>query len=190
MVSVQFFQRLLSSSPFMSSFSVPCKMYGKEGTNSEIGKLRSIVPLPAVLQIADALLATQLRAIVDAKCVPPDGYLPPLFGARRFTQPLDITHAIQLLMEQGLDSQSQAGVDQMDVEKFYDSIRLVLIVDWLLASGGSINLVGALLRHQLLQSFDVKIGNTSFELAGRSKGSLTGSSVAGICGRIPVESRS
>ena len=45
----------------------------------------------------------------------------------------------------------------MDIEKFYDSLRLSLVVDWMLQTGVDIKLVGALLRHQLLPSFEVKL---------------------------------
>ena len=75
----------------------------------------------------------------------------------------------------------------MDIEKFYDSIRLCLIAGWLLSNGCAVALVGAVSRHQLLPSLNMQMGNVSFVLQGRSKATLTGSRLAGTCGRIPVE---
>ena len=73
-------------------------------------------------------------------------------------------------------------------KSFYDTIRLVKVVWWIISNGGSKALVGALLRHQLVPSIVCRIASVEFTVAGRSIGGLTGSRVAGSCGRIPVES--
>ena len=137
--------------------------------------------------MVDALLAAKLADFVERICVTPHEFVKPFHGARKFTQPLDITHAIQLLIEKGMDSQSPAGIAQMDIEKYCDSIRLLLIAAWLLDHGCCMRLVTSILRQQLLPSLQVVVGNIQFCVSGRSKGTLTGSRVAGECGRIPVE---
>ena len=48
-------------------------------------------------------------------------------------------------------------------------------------------LAAAAARHQLLPKVSLRVGDIDADLGKRSRGSLTGSRVAGALGRIPVE---
>ena len=58
---------------------------GQSG-KAQVDKTRGMMPLPALLQVADALLACKLAMFVDSKCTTAVGTLPPFFGAWPFTQ--------------------------------------------------------------------------------------------------------
>ena len=121
---VTFFQRLVSSSPFMSSFSVPGLLYGKSNDHPNVSDIRGVFPLPAVLQVVDVLLSKVVQQIADVF----EPKVPGAFiGARPKTQTLDIAHGVHLVLEKGLDCRSMAAAAQMDIAKYYDTISLVLV---------------------------------------------------------------
>ena len=62
------------------------------------------------------------------------------------------------------------------------------IIQWLLANGLDVSVLAALLRAQLLTRVVVTIGSSSACIASRSLGGLTGSRVALLLARVPVES--
>ena len=68
----------------------------------------------ALLAIADCILADRLHAFIDSTI--PD--CPGVFtGARPHTQCLDITHAMQLVVERANDNRAEGAVGQMDILK-------------------------------------------------------------------------
>ena len=75
-----------------------------------------------------------------------------------------------------------------DLRSFYDSLLILRIVRWLLARGVERPLLASIVRHQLCSRIRVSRGTSSFVVAYRSCGGLTGSTVALTLARIPVES--
>ena len=56
-------------------------------------------------------------------------------GAQPKTQTLDIMHGLQGVIEKGLDSFGQSAVAQMDIKRFYDSIKPLRIYRYLVRNG-------------------------------------------------------
>eukprot|EP00973_Karenia_brevis_P012843 1744621-Karenia_brevis.AAC.1 len=86
------------------------------------------MPLCALLQFLDTLLATTIHNFVDAQ-------LPPLRGTYCGAAPHTTTSEIhlhsRLVIERGLDRQSAGTIAQADVATYYDSVPLLLIARWL-----------------------------------------------------------
>ena len=142
------------------------------------------MPLPSLMQLIDTWVPILLHDFL-ASVLPS---VPECFvGARPRTQCPDIAHALQSVMEKGLDDHSNAAVAQRDIEKYYDSLPVLLLVQWLVDRGLSINLALCLLRHQLCPLVTISVGSSQVAISGRTIGGLTGSRVAGLLGRIPVE---
>lgn len=89
--------------------------------------MRVITPLPAWLQIADAIMATKLNkwvgeeiklASISFRCGVPG------------TQVMDISHGCILAQEKFMDSRSRGATAQMDVKQYYDSVHIRRILDW------------------------------------------------------------
>ena len=91
--AVKLFQNLFTSRSFMESFIIAGRVHGKESKTPTADKTRAILPLPAILAVADAIVALKMHDIVNANCPAPIGVM---FGARRGTQVLDVAHAAQL----------------------------------------------------------------------------------------------
>ena len=182
-VAVEFFARSMASSPFMSSIRLQGNLYGKESQTSAATQLRSISPLPAVLQVMDALLLQLASPVIDVACPEPPGCF---IGARPFTLALDIAHGLQAVIEKELDDHGRAAIAQEDIEKYYDSLRLLRVARWLQRNGATSATCAAMLRHQMLPQVTLAIGGIEVSFSNRSVGSLTGSRVAGALGRVPV----
>ena len=84
----------------MESFSIKGKVFGKDSKIPSSDKTRALLPLPAILVIADAIIACKIHDLVSKVCVPPAGVM---FGAQKGTQVLDIAHAVQLHLQKGAD---------------------------------------------------------------------------------------
>ena len=157
---------------------------GKVSPNSPLSQLRAILPLGVVWQVLDVLIADRLNLDIDMIFqTNPSTFV----GGQPRTQVLDIAAGIQLVVEKSLDRKSQGAVAQADIRTYYDRIPMVRIAYFLLHAGVSPLLVGAILRHQLLPSVELGEAGMAARINVRSKGGLTGSRVAGACGRIPVE---
>ena len=77
----------------MESFVVHGSIFEKESSGPAPTGTRAILPLPAVLTVADAIIAYKLHELVDTVCIAPAGVM---FGARKGTQVLDVALAAQL----------------------------------------------------------------------------------------------
>jgi hypothetical protein len=146
-----------------------------------------LLPLPAILVIADAIIACKIHDLVSRVCVPPAGVM---FGAQKGTQVLDIAHAVQLHLQKGADNFGEAGLAQGDIATYYDSINCLKIARWIEEHEESHGKLWAscFLRLQLLPPIQLTAGDAcTFLVAGRSLGALTGSRSAVAAGRIPVE---
>lgn len=146
------------------------------------------MPQCATTQVIDCLLAAALQRWVDRTMPRPDGVG---IAVVPHTQPLDIAHGISLSIEKMLDDFSKGGVAQSDVERCYDSLPLVRVMRWLEDRGMPHALAASCVRAQLLPQIDLVVSTGGApavsRLGHRTGGTLTGSRVAGIAGRIPIE---
>ena len=127
--------------------------------------------------LADSFLSNALPDIPEC-----------FIGARPRTQCLDVADGIQYVLEKGLDNFGQAAAAQCDIEKYYDSLPVLEIVRWLVDRGLRPGIAACLLRHQMYPRLLFQFDGAEFRVSGRTVGGLTGSRVAGLLGRIPVES--
>ena len=184
--SVALFSNVLQQSAFMESFIVEGSVYGKDSKTPAKDKTRAILPLPAVLAVADAIVASIMNDFIDTTCIPPCGVM---FGARKGTQVLDIAHAAQLHMQKGGDNHGEAGLAQGDVATYYDSLNCLRIARCLHESGLPYVWASAFLRVQMLPRVQLTAGQTvTFAVGPRVIGTLTGSRSAVSAGRVPIES--
>ena len=161
---------------------------GKESSLPCVYKVRLISPQPSVMELIDAVLALKLFKFLERSFTfAPD--IPVFVGARPRTQPLDITHTLQSVVEKGLDMESQAALGQQDILQFYDNLPMMKLFQWLLAEGAEPGFVCAIFRHQLLPTVSVTISGSDASqiVRNRCSGGLTGTRVAGALGRILVE---
>ena len=110
-----------------------------------------------------------------------------LLCARPKTQILDIAHGLHLALEKALDDHSRGAVAQADIEKYYDSIRLLRVVRGLVSKGCPVGLAACALRQQMVPHVSLNMSGVEVTIRGRSRGSMTGSRVAGTLARVPVE---
>ena len=179
-----FLSLVVASTAIMSSIVVKGRVFGKESSTTPATSLRSILPLPAVMQILDVLIPSTLENHVRTllPCVPEC-----FVGAIPGTQCLDVAHGIQSVIEKGLDKFGAAAVAQSDIEKYYDSLPTLRIMRWLTARGVPAPLAACALRHQMCPTIVLKVGSSEVKIGGRTVGGMTGSRTAGYLGRIPVE---
>ena len=130
--AIELFSNLLKDRTFMESFTIAGRVHGKESSTPSADKTRAILPLPALLVVADALIAVKLHSFITECCPAPSGVM---FGARKVTQVLDITHAAQLHLQKGGDNLGVAGLAQGDIATYYDSLSCLRISSWLLSRG-------------------------------------------------------
>ena len=179
-----FLEAIISSSARMSEITVKGCVFGKESSVTPASSIRAIMPLPAVLQVLDALLPASFENLMNqALPTVPECFI----GARPGTQCLDIAHGLQTIIEKGLDKFGAAAVAQADIEKYYDSLPTLRIARWLIAHGAACSHAACLIRHQMCPHVILKCGDVEVEIANRTVGGLTGSRTAGFLGRIPVE---
>ena len=124
------FTALFNDRYFMESFRIQGKIFGKESRTPEADKTRALLPLPAVLTVADAIIAIKLHDLINRICIPPAGVM---FGAKKGTQVLDVAHAAQLHLQKGGDNFGEAGLAQGDIATYYDSINCLQISRWIAA---------------------------------------------------------
>ena len=117
-IVASFLSLVVASTAIMSSIVVKGRVFGKESSTTPATSLRSILPLPAVMQILDVLIPSTLESHVRTllPCVPEC-----FIGAVPGTQCLDVAHGLQSVIEKGLDNFGAAAVAQSDIEKYYDS---------------------------------------------------------------------
>ena len=83
----------------------------------------------------------------------------------------------------------EAGLAQGDIATYYDKLNCLRIAYWMGANGLGLFWAAAFLRIQMLPRVRLSAGGaSSFLIADRSCGSLTGSRSAVAAGRVPVES--
>ena len=179
-------RHFVSSTPRMKDLHICARVYGKTSRTCIVDDTRIILPLCSILVIYDSILFSLIILHIDRIFVQPNGIF---HAARACTQVLDITHGLQSVIEKSLDCNSIGAVGQADVKQFYDSLILLRILRFLVARGLDPSLAAACLRHQLFPRVVLKIVCSSTYFPVRSRGSLTGSRLAGVCARVPFPSR-
>ena len=86
-----------------------------------------------------------------------------------------------------MDTQSQGGVSSADIRQYYDSLNVLRITRYLISRNLPRAVAGAIIRAQLLPTILLATSSFSALITRRSTGSLTGSRLAGVLGRVPVE---
>jgi len=178
-------RRCLAHRSSIEALRARCAALGKKCPDSLDTDLRAVVPMAAILRLLDRVLAIRLEAHINEllPCLP--GFF---VGAQRHTQCLDIAHGAALVIEKGLDSHSEGSFAQADLRQYFDSLHILKILLWLVMQGVDRALVAAIGRHQLLSTIWVYSGQCSSRVGNRSSGGLTGSTLAFLLARIPVES--
>ena len=134
--------------------------------SEKILQARALLPLPAVLVVADAIVALKMHGIITHACLPVPGVM---FGARKGTQVLDIAHAAQLHLQKGGDGHGKAGLAQGDIATYYDKLNCLRIARWIEKACGSRFWANALLRIQMLPQVMLTAGGGVF-FRSRGKG--------------------
>ena len=182
-VFVGWISNVLASHSLMTEFVVSASAFGKTSNVSPVADVRVIVPLPALMQLADVILSKRLDSFLGC-CWPPD--LAIMECARPKTQVMDIAFAASMFVEKDLDLLSFGGFAQADVRQHYDTLAMVRIFRWLIQKGCDRALASCALRHQLAPRVMITLGSFSSHISSRCVGGITGSRVAGQLGRIPV----
>ena len=73
-------------------------------------------------------------------------------------------------MEKALDDHSRAGLAQQDIEKFHDSLQVMLVVKWLQKQGAPIAAPSCALRHQMLPLVVLDVGDVDVSVRSRTCG--------------------
>ena len=172
------------NSSHLKELEIRAQATGKTCGDTAVDDVRVILPLPSILALLDALLPYLVESHIDRLFPQPKGVW---FGARTHSQVLDISHGLTSVIEKGLDLESNASIGQSDIRAFYDSVLLLRSFQILVANGMELALAAACLRHQLLPSVFISIGSLVVPIGARSIGSLTGSRLAGMAARVPVQ---
>jgi len=155
----------------------------KAGTISA-KSVRVVTPLPCLLGILDAHVASTLDSVLDPIA---EGIGRGFFeAARPKRQVLDLTHPLSLVLEKGGDLHGRAAVAQADIRQYYDNLRPLLLYRWLRKRAVDPRLCLTFLRLHCLPSIQVAVGQAACTIAARSCGVLTGSRSATIAGRVPL----
>ena len=98
-----------------------------------------------------------------------------------------MVHSASFVIEKGLDRKSCGSCAQADVTKFFDRLRISLLLRSLHGIGVHGSLLGGLLRFHLDTSIHLTTGSLDLEISGKHFGVLTGTRSANLLGRIPLE---
>ena len=177
----EFLNSLCGNPSRMQEFTVTMKLKGKKTCSPTLEQIRSIMPMPPLLQLLDYLLSSALSMWIETHLGLPSSCFS---GGLSGTQPADVSAGVSLLLQKGADDRGRAGVSQADVEQYYDRISPLRVARFLMARHCPAWLVGAVTIMQLCVRLNFSMGGELTTLAPRTSGSLTGSRVAGCLGRI------
>ena len=172
----------------MSALCIYANPRGKTGSEPNLIDVSLLLPQSTILGVCDALLSTYSNTFISST-IPIDYDSGIFIGGRPKTQPLDIMHVAQLIVEKGIDDNSHACLAQADVRKYYDSLPMMHLLHWLLQKGADKARVFACMRHQLMTTIRVRLPHSTISplARNRSVGRLTGSRVAGSSAQLPIE---
>lgn len=160
------------------------EVLGKTSCTPQVDQLRAVLPMPALMQIADVILSSRSNTFTDRVLLTPGSCF---VGARPRTQAAEIAQSLHLFIDRSLDDFSSGGIAQTDIETFFVTISCVGVVRWFLSNRFDPGCAAAALSIQMLPLANLNSGAMAVEIKNRSGGGLTGSRVAGALGRIPVE---
>ena len=183
----KWFDRLLSRSPLMAGLSLPALASGKESAVSELDKIRLIVPQTSLVALADIVLSEFLNSFINDQFKGLGDHF--YIGARKYTQPLEVAFAGQLMIDKGLDLRSEGCLGQADIQQYFDNLPFQQLVRFCKTRGLPSPNIACVIRHQLITSLYVHVSGASrvHMVRNRARGGLTGSRVALALARIPVE---
>ena len=122
------------------------------------------------------------RAIADRFQVPPDFFI----GAQKGTQTNDIAWSSQIVIEKSLDTHSKGCIGSSDIRRFFDSVRLLHVVQYLISLGVAPSMLAICLCLQICPVVQLYLLGCTIVVKHRTVGSLTGSSLAGIFGHVII----
>jgi hypothetical protein len=175
--------QLLTSKQLLEQTIISGQVKGKKGSISLASDVRCIVPLPAMLELADVLLADMLVPYIEHAFPPHPGIL---VGAVPGTQTLEVAAGLQTVVEKSLDSKGNGAVADVDIANFYDEQALLLLLGWLLERCPRI-LAAAVIKLQFYPTIELSCRGESVRISNRSRGTITGSRLANLLGRIPIQ---
>ena len=91
----------------MAEWEIGGHVFVKYGTTTPATDTRAILPLPSVLIIVDTVLSRRWSRWIDGKLPQSHGVH---IGARPSSQSLHIAHALQLVIERGLDADNGTAI--------------------------------------------------------------------------------
>ena len=149
-------------------------------------KLRGIIPNSTILRLLTFAVLDVLRPLADAYSVE-NGMSTQVLGASKGGQTLDIAHTAQLCLQCGRDNEDRAACGQMDIKNYHDSLSRSQMYQSQMRRNVPLVWACAALRLQRCPQVKlcVRSGVTAPIL--RSRGALTGNSLAPFFGRIVVE---
>ena len=103
-------------------------------------------------------------------------------------QTMEIAAGLQLVVDKGLDLESNACIAQCDIRKYFDSMRMDLIAEWFLEHGMCKMDVTAFVHHQMFSNVLIACDGAKVQpkISFRGVRGLTGSRTAGALARLPV----
>ena len=147
-------------------------------------KVRTILPMPVVLGVVDAIVAAKMHEHIDTFAARvPHSYLE---CARKHRQVMDAVFPISLVVEKGLDDMSQGCIGQQDIKQYYDHLSALKVAQWLIGNCSCGDLAASFLRIHCCPQLILKVASGAATFAKRSIGVYTGSRSAAAAGRIPL----
>jgi hypothetical protein len=174
---------VFSSDADLKSFIIPGSVKGKRSSTTLAADTRSILPLPALLEIADAILANKVNEFINSHFAPLEGVY---HGAVKGTQTAEIAGGFTLAVERGADCFGKVAIADCDLQKFYDMLDPLIFHRWAISHGMDIGLATSVLRFVALPTISLTSGGAQVSVVARTRGFFTGSRVAGAVGRIPL----
>jgi len=110
----------LTSDARMSETAVVGRVMGKIAGTVPVGKLRALLPQTAMHQLAHAVMSVMLEPYIGAKR--PDHPAVQIAGGTKGIQTLDISMALQLVIEKCMDDKSRAAIGQSDMHQYFDYV--------------------------------------------------------------------
>ena len=145
---------------------IQARIFGKESANPAPDQCRAILPL-AILQVFDALLAGWMNNIIH-HVVPCGSEL--WEGAIKGTQCLDTASTWHIAQEKVLDTSSVGAVAQCDIKRYYDSISVVMCLEYLVYLGAPLGLILAIALCQLCVPVTLNVLGAGVDLGQRTPG--------------------
>jgi hypothetical protein len=175
---------LLASRKLLEERVVLGQIKGKKASISLVADLaRCILPLPATLELADVLITDMLKPYIDHAFPAEPGIF---IGGLKGTQTLEVSSGLQSVVEKSLDDKSRGAIADLDIASFYDEQSLFLLLRWLLKRCPPI-LAAAAIKIQFYPEFQLRCGDQCVPFRNRSREAITGSRLANLLARIPIQ---